>query len=184
MYKGIANKKDSYALYDVGELGNKLRSWPNYTALCKIHYSGTLTLRYAGTDSNWCKYRVAREDVNDLLVKWRDEGADMTKVKFSESAPDHHLVIQGEIQEHPEHKYVLSYSTKKVTMREAMRHPENMLGTKALYLLQEHFSLESMRNLKRLFATYPLAVVEFSTYDHMLGNIPENNTVFWEVRNY
>lgn len=184
MYKGIPDKKASFALYDAGEFGNKIRSWPSYHALCLVHYGGTLTMRYADVDSRWCEYNVRREDVNDVLAKWRDEGASITKVKFSETAPDDRLLIQGEIQESDQHKYVLSYSTKKTTMREAMKHPENMLGNEAIYLLQEHFSLESMRNLKRLFATWPNAIVEFSTYDHMLGDVPENNTVFWEVRNY
>ncbi len=184
MYKGIPNKQASYALYEVGEFGNKLRSWSSYAKLCEVHFSGMLTMRYAGKAGSFCEYRVDREDVNDMLIKWRDEGAEITKVKFNESAPDDHLLIQGEIQQHSSKKYVLSYSTDKVTMREAMRNPQDMIGQKALFLLQEHFSKESMRNLKRLFATYDRAVVEFSTYDHFLGNLPENNTVFWEVRNY
>jgi len=184
MYKGIADKQTSFALYEAGDFGNKLRSWRNYSQLRMIHFAGKLTMRYAGEGGQWCKYGVVREDVNELLVKWCDEGADLTKIKFNESAPDERLVIQGEIQEHPEHHYVLSYSTDQVTMREAMRNPKSMLGKKAIFLLQEHFSKESMRNLKRLFATWPRAIVEFSTYDHMLGDVPENNTVFWEVRNY
>ncbi len=184
MYKGIPDKQASFTLYDAGEFGNKIQSWPNYATLFESYYGGTLTMRYADGANSWCEYNVARKDVNAMLIKWRDLGADMYKVKFNESAPDDRLVIQGEIQEHPDHKYVLSYSTDKTTMRAAMRHPQHMLGNEAIYLLQKHFSKESMRNLKRLFATWPRAIVEFSTYDHMLGNIPENNTVFWEVRNY
>ena len=184
MYKGIPDKETSYALYDAGKFGNRLRGWQNYAALCRSEYYGQLTMRYAAADSKWCAYKVARKDVSDLMVKWRDEGANMTKIRFNESAPDDHLLIQGEIQEHSRNKYMLSYSTNKVTMREAMKHPKSTLGGNAIQVLQEHMALESMRNLRRLFATYPMAVVEFSVYDHNLGDVPDNNTVFWEVRNY
>lgn len=184
MYKGIANKAESFDLYVSGKFGNKLRTWDTYHDLCMSNYHGTVTMRYVETDSKWCKYRVAREDINDVLADWRDQGASMIKVRFNESAPDDKLLIQGEIQEHPEHKYVLSYSHEQVPMREAMRNPESMLGREALWLLEGHLSKASMRNLKHIFATYPRAIVEFSCYDHMLGDIPDNNTIFWEVRNY
>jgi len=184
MYKGIPDKKTSYALYEAGEFGNQLRNWHNYNALCKSDFCGNVTMRYADKTNKWCAYNIARNDVCSLITQWVNEGADMYKVKFNESAPDDHLLIQGEIQELAGKKYILSYSTEKTNMRKAMEHPESLIGNEAIFLLQKYFSKESMRNLKRLFATYPLAIVEFSTYDHILGNVPENNTIFWEVRNY
>ena len=184
MIDQISTKENSFKLYEAGEFGNKLRTWHNVYELKEDEYQGTVTMRYASKYGKWCQYDVPQDMIRGILFDWEVEGADIRKIRFNESAPDDHLFIQGEIKEDPEYKYILNYSTAKVKMREAMQNPQELLGRDALHRVQEHLSLASMRNLKRLFATYPYAVIEFSTYDHFLGDTPKNNTIFWEVRNY
>lgn len=181
---GITNKEASYKLYERGEFGNKLRIWSTVDSLLMDSYSGTVTIRYSSKYGKWCAYEVEQGGIKTELAKWKNEGADLTLVRFNESAPDENLVMQGEFVADSDYKYILSYSTDKVKMREAMRLPRELLGVKALHFMQSHLSLESNRNLKRLLNTYPCAVVEFSVYNHFIGDTPANNTVFWEVRNY
>jgi len=183
-YIKIVNKKLSYKLYEEGLFGNKLRTWKNLDELNLDEYIGNVTIRYAGQYDKWCKYNVKQVEIKSELRKMADEGADLTLVRFNESAPDDHLLIQGELVEDCDYKYILSYSTDKIPMREAMKRPKEILGAKALPILFGYMSLASKENTKRLLSLYPNAVIEFSVYDCLLGNIPENNTVFWEVRNY
>ena len=180
----VGSKEDSFKLYEQGEFGNKLQTWDNLGLLLSGDYDGEVTIRYASKYGKWCAYGVKQSDIRVELSRWEGEGADMSLTRFNESAPDNNLTVQGEFMEDSEHKYVLSYSTDKVKMRTAMRNPKELLGGKALHFMQEHLSKESYRNLKRLLLSYPCAVIEFSVYDHYLGDTPENNTVFWEVRNY
>lgn len=184
MYIKIISKEIGYNLYESGEFGNKLRTWKSLYSLQEDCYEGTVTMRYASKYGKWCEYDIPQDGINIILTIWEIEGADRNKVRFNESAPDKHLIIQGEFVEDKDYRYILSYSADKVKMRVAMEFPKELLGFKALYLLQKHLSFESMRNMRRLLNTYPNAVVEFSAYDHFLGSTPKNNTVFWEVRNY
>jgi len=180
----IINKEMSFKLYEAGEFGNKLRTWSNLDSLLLDNYCGNVTIRYASKYGKWCKYNVQQDRIKNELIKMEGDGADLTLIRFNESAPDDHLVIQGEIMEDGDYQYILCYSTDKITMREAMKHPKEMLGLPVINLLKKYLSKPSMDNIERLLSLYPYAVIEFSTYDHCLGNIPGNNTIFWEVRNY
>jgi len=180
----IFNKSESYNLYEKGAFGNKLRIWNNLESLLQDSYNGAVTIRYIDGYNKWCQYNVKQNELNNMLDTFVQDGANIDKFRFNESAPDNHLLIQGEFVEDVEYKYILSYSTDKVKMRDAMHYPNELLGINAFHLMQNYLSKKSMRNLKRLLATHPCAVIEFSVYDHFLGDIPENNTIFWEVRNY
>lgn len=180
----ILNKAESYNLYEKGAFGNKLRIWNDIESLLQDSYDGTVTIRYIDGYNKWCQYNVKQNEINNLLDIFIRDGANIDKFRFNESAPDDCLIIQGEFCESNEYKYILSYSTDKVKMRDAMQYPNDLLGINAFHLMQKYLSKESMRNLKRLLATHPQAVIEFSVYDYFLGDIPENNTIFWEVRNY
>ena len=183
-YIKILNKELSYRLYEEGKLGNKLKTWKTLDALLLDNYVGNVTIRYAGGYNKWCQYNVTQEIILSALAKMQDEGANLSLIRFNESAPDDQLLIQGELTEDVDHKYILSYSTDKVPMREAMRLPKELLGRKALTFVLSHMSIKSRENMQRLLGLYPGAVIEFSTYGCLLGDIPGNNTVFWEVRNY
>ena len=41
--------------------------------------------------------------------------------------------------------------------------------------------IEQLMNLDDIF---PDSIIEFSAYNTQVGNIPNRNTIFWEVRNY
>ncbi len=184
IYTKITSKEISYQLYENGEFGNKLNTWTDVDSVLSDGYDGTVTMRYASKYGKWCKYNIKQSEIREELSRWNDEGADLALVRFNESAPDNKLTIQGEFVVDSEYGYIFSYSTDKVKMREAMALPDELIGNEALNLLRGHLSIESNRNLKRLLDTYPAAVIELSVYDHFLGDIPGNNAVFWEVRNY
>lgn len=169
----------SFKLYASGEFGNKLRTWEDLNSLLIDTYSGTVTMRYAGKYNKWCSYNISKDKVRNEILRWESEGADISLIRFNESAPDENLIIQGEISEDSNLGLILSYSTDKVKMRQAMENPKECLGWEALAMLKKHLSPLSRINVSRLLARYSGAVIEFSTYNHMLGNIPKNNTIFW-----
>lgn len=183
MYR-IRSKEDSYRLYQAGAFGNKLRTWDDLDTLLSDDYCGDVSMRYASGYGKWFGYSISQKDIRAELSRWLSEGADLGFVRFNETPPDDHLVFQGEIMTDIEYKYILSYSTDKVSLRAAMEYPTEALGDAAMRLIYQHLSKASIQNVKRLMGMYQHAVIEFSTYDHHLGDIPGNNTVFWEVRNY
>lgn len=184
MNNKIINKEMSFLLYDNGCFGNKLKTWNNADDVFADDYCGDVTMRYASKYGKWCKYNVPQKEIQAVVDLWRKDGADEQLIRYNESAPDDTLLIQGEFAEDVNHRYILSYSTDKVKMRTAMELPEELTGNQALDKIKNSLSLDSLYNMLRLLNTYKYAVVEFSTYDHYLGNCPGNNTIFWEVRNY
>jgi hypothetical protein len=181
----IINKGESYKLYESGAFGNKLRTWNTLDDLLADRYGGNVTMRYAGGYNKWCEYNIPQIMIPLKMEEWKKQGADILLVRFNETAPDDRLIIQGEFGEDKDYGYILSYSTDKgKSNREAMKSPLSAVGRDAKLILGKHLSMQSRRNMYRLLELYPYAIVEFSTYDTFLGDIPGNNTIFWEVRNY
>ena len=78
----------------------------------------------------------------------------------------------------------IRYSTLPLPMRKALetkQYHEN--GIIALNTLKRNLDATSYDNIWRLLDLYEDAVIEFSTWDCVVGHL-KNNTVIWEVRNY
>lgn len=179
----VASKQQSYALWQQGAFGNKLRTWDSLTEILASGYAGTVSMRYKGSaGGSFYAYEVALANIPELQRQWVSQGARPELITFNESAPDACLLIQGELMRYP--GYVLTYSCEKAKMREAMKHPKHAQGLTAKFLLQQFCAPSSFDDLMELLDLYPDHVIEFGAYEQGLGNRAGRNTIIWEVRDY
>lgn len=164
-----------------GLFGNRLKTWRSYFELQTSEYEGTVTARVFVADSNWTMYRIPVNQIPQVLenLKKAHERVDVDKVWFNESAPDEHLVLQGELWDHS-----LMYSRERVPMKQAMAKPLYAEGLQTEMLLRGCMNANSYEDLNELRVNYPDHCIEFSSYEHCLGNMPHRNTIIWEVRAY
>lgn len=169
----VLSKRDFYRRWNLGEFGNKLRTWEHVDDIPPG--IETVTVRIKSPDSPMCRYGVS---VRDLRKEALTE--DHT---FNEDAPDHKLVIQGEVTLTPA-GFTLFYSTEQTKMRIALLRGKSLSGLSAKLLLQQSCDPSSFDALCDLLYSYEDHVVEFGCYSINLGNIPNRNTVIWEVRRF
>lgn len=183
----VTSKQQMYDMYQRGLFGNKLKTWNNLHEFFQDSYTGKVSLRYAGRYGGaWKAFDVPHSDVASRVEKWTAEGAEISKIKINESAPDHKLILQGEVQNSC--KYIdLIFSYKKDKMSKVFQDNKNLIhlcGVNAWMLLQRTMSPASFDDLRELLCIYPDSVIEFSIYEHDLGDAPHRNTLIWEVRDY
>lgn len=172
----ITCKEDSLALLVKGALGNRLATWNTREVFMReapreSHYSVRLPKRDQPAIYNQTYMQVVDRWVWQNLI-------------VNESAPDHQLVMQGEVCESP-YGLELRYSTEcGLKMRQAMRASRRARGLQAHMLLRSVLWPSDLEDLRALFDQYPGAVVEFSSYEVSVGEIPGRNTLFWEVRHF
>lgn len=181
----VENKRQAYALFHNGRLGNKFRTWDSVRDFVYSGYSGTASMRYKGTVTGkaWVAYNVPASEVADRAKAWIAEGADPMLIVVNESAPDERLAIQGEIIVTIK-GLSFFYSTRKEKMRNAMVYGKQAYGVQAHALLRRYCTASSYDDLMELLELYPDSAVEFSVYEMNVGNCRGRNTVIWEVRNY
>lgn len=183
----ILFKRQMLDLWQNGKFGNKLRSWPNLNSLIDSKYQGFLSIRSKRGKGNGATiYNIRRRDLAGTILQLMNENVDPNTLYFNETAPDEHLVMQGELCENWIGRWELLYSEEKCRMNEALRNgsPKNLHGLATKLYLQRVCSPSSYEDLKELLDLYPLAAIEFSVYSHNLGDCVGRNTIFWEVRNY
>jgi hypothetical protein len=206
----IRSKEQFLELWNSGQLGNKLRSWKNLDALKSSGYTGPVGIR--SRDFGWkTMYYVPQERLEAVLLKEsRLRGARIENLYFGESAPDDHLVLQGEywVGEH-----YLMYSRAKLAMKDALALPlgkdkcpshvvatypdmkwppydeliayrHEAQGVRAELLLRAAMNANSWDDFQILRDQYPGHVIEFGCYDCELGSVPGRNTLIWELRGY
>lgn len=175
----INTKAQFIELYFRGALGNRLRTWKNYGDLLASGYKGNVTVRSRIPDvSHGCIYQVPVDSIPAIFPKLRDSGS-LDLYYFNESAPDEHLAIQGELWNRS-----LTWSAKKLPMREALQKPSYAEGSTTEMLLRQHMNDNSYEDFMLLRNLYPDHVIEFGCYYKCLGDIPHRNVIIWEVRDY
>jgi len=181
----VRSKKEMYELYEAGRFGNKLETWPSLEAFYRDHVTKNVVMRYMGkAGGGWIQYDLPSCRVRQVADEWAREGADTALIALNESAPDHLLLVQGEVARSTSY-LSLRYSTAKMPMRRALtNHPAHAEGLTALLTLRRSMDPSSFDDLMDLLDAYEDAVVEFSTWEAEVGIFRNRNTVFWEVRNY
>jgi hypothetical protein len=107
-----------------------------------------------------------------------------TNIYFNETAPDHLLLLQGDLMITDKH-YTLFYSQAKLPMRQALSlDGRHAFGLEALQLLKENLDPSSYEDIMELLDRYEDHIIEFSTFSRDLGDCKGRNTVIWEVRSY
>lgn len=164
-----------------GLLGNRLKTWRSYHELVDSGHTGTVSMRVVTPDSQYTKYRLVIKEIPQYLedIRKADPKADLTQIWYNESAPDEQLVLQGELLDRS-----LTYSVARTTMKDAMRAPCYAEGSATELILQTVMNGNSHDDLQLLRRQFPDHAIEFSVYDHCLGNLPLRNTIIWEVRQY
>jgi len=180
----ITTKQQSYELLQQGFFGNRLRMWDSFEDVIKSEYTGTVSMRYKGLGGGFYAYEVPPPQIPEIERDWISKGADRGLITFNESAPDHLLLIQGEVMRGPVNPYSLFYSLERKKMREALKNGKQAEGLTAKLILEHFLYPSSYEDMQILLNMFPEHAIEFSTYSVCLGDIPGRNTVIWEVRQY
>ena len=183
----IDTKAQSYALYERGRFGNKLRTWSRLGEIAPSGFQGRVVMRYKGRHGGAAFPRLGEQitlaEAAFTLRMWEALGAREEEVAYNEAAPDDLLVLQGEVTLSTEH-LSLFWADEKTTMRRALVHGRQWQGLRALALLRSRLFPSSWADLEALLELYPSSVIEFSAYRVPVGNLPGRNAVIWEVRDY
>lgn len=179
----IETKTQMYREYQAGHFGNKLQTWDSLKEFKKSGYTRNIVIRYKVASSPFCAYNVEVKALDKMLAGFVSQGADPDLFTFNELAPDYSLTMQGEVM-HDHNGVNLFFSLEKGRMRETLKKGIQISGLKALMFLRHYMNPNSFIDYEALRDIYPDSVIEFSCYDHALGNLPNRNTIFWEVRNF
>ena len=163
-------KLEFYRRYQLGEFGNRPRTWGTLTELNSSDYFGPVTARSV-IPGNPCFYCVTL-----------GERSGYPDCRFNESMPDDRLLLQGEVERTPT-GLALTWNDERINMRQAMRRPNVCYGVESVLRLRNALTPTSYDDLIELLDCYD-GVVEFSSYEINVGCFSFRNTVFWEVRNY
>jgi len=192
----ILNKKQSYALWQSGAFGTKLRSWRTIEDWRASGFSELVVLRTllpGSGGSGPCYYNLMP---NELEWHWSNltvfKGIPREHLMINEAAPDQDVVLQGEylngICQDEIGAPVWSYffhSTLRHHMRDALHlRPEHTYGLRTDALLRRAMTDASYEDWQGLLDQYPDHVLEVSIYNRCLGDIPGRNALVWEVRKY
>lgn len=187
----VLSKKDFVRRYAKGEFGNASPTWQSYKHLRRDSGRGSILL--CDSEQRWhIRNRIIGgktwydvEGIN-LYDAWLLACCEVGTINLyiSAMAPTDKTLIQGEVQQTEEHLY-LTYSRLALPMRKALAKGQSHLtGILAVETLRYFLCYNSFEWLQHLLNTYPLHVIEFSTYDVDWGTVPHYNTVFWEIRSY
>ncbi|VVB78041.1 Uncharacterised protein [uncultured archaeon] len=181
----IKYKSEFYELFNNGFFGNKADTAISYEEVIKKGWKGTVSIRSRGNGTaRALVYNFPIENIPDEIEKRRKLGFDVTKLSFSLTPPDDKLRIQGEIMRTEQGIFVL-YSTVKKPMNLSLRDEEKIAtGICAQKLLEENLFPVSLDDIYEILELFPNDVIEFSSYDVCVGNLPHRNTIIWEVRGY
>ena len=181
----IAAKKEYYSLSESNFFGNKARTWNSVEEIINTKWKGKICIRSKkGIERTRTPFAMTLDETILKIKEFEKEGISAEELIFNESMPDEYLTIQGEVMRSTEN-YSLTYSTIKAPMNIAFQKERLFAkGLIALNLLKENLCPPSYEEMQTLFDLFPDSVIEFSSYDISVGNVPNRNTVIWEVRNY
>jgi hypothetical protein len=175
----IRAKAEFYRRWFAGLLGNRPRTWGTPEALLASGYTGTVSVRTVGPAGGKTRYNLTVSEAVEAARDWPG------KPTFNESAPDHVLLIQGEVTRSVGGLYLRYSTTPGMKMNEAMRLDAHDASGLTAKLLLDHFLWPASRDdLDALLDAYPDHVVEFSAHGCACGDQPHRNMLVWEVRAY
>jgi len=182
----IKYKSDYYFLYEKGFLGNKPLTWNSLDEIAESGWEGRICIRgKKGIARSKSKFDCTIKQAGRYIEKLRIEGIPPEQLTFNQSMPDEHLIVQGEFMRIAPEIYNLIYTTVKKPMNRALEEETlDVRGLTALNLVKGNLFPSSYDDLQLLFDLFPDSVIEFSAYDICVGNLPNRNTIMWEVRNY
>lgn len=183
----LKSKRVEAPFWAAGGFGNKLRTWSTLEAFERDGCPCSVGLRYTSGRGGRGphEFHIPPDMVAERVHAWIADGWDPSLITLCEMAPDHRLIINGELQEVAPNDWHFYYSMLKLPMREALsKGGEHMYGLRARLVLRDILTPASWDDLCALIELYPKHVIELSVYDHTLGDLPHRNMIPWEVRDY
>ncbi|MCK4650196.1 hypothetical protein KAT36_03100 [Candidatus Pacearchaeota archaeon] len=187
----IKTKEIFYTLYNKGLLGNRPKIWKNIEKIHKSNWEKKYTIRIAVPGHKGI-YNIPKEQLQEKINELKLQGIKEEHISFNQSMPDYKIKIQGEIMEITEEEskgfppgIYLTYNTIKKAMKEGFE--EETLHAKdneVIELLKKHLSPNSQLEIQNLINNFPNHAIEFSAYEMHIGDLPQRNTIIWEVRAY
>lgn len=161
--------------------GNRLQMWSSLDQLIESDYRGELTIRSLVAGDHIFSSHLSFEEAVTLYQSTINSHP--VGLQLLESAPDHLLSIQGEVDSDLDHMH---YSTvRDVNLRRGLRESgQYSEGFRTRLLLKEALYPSSYSDLVELTMQYPGHAIEFSAYMGALGYYPGRNMVIWECRAY
>lgn len=181
----VTSKSDGIRRWHLGEFGNKLRTWSVDGWVIQQKYDEDVGLRYSDPRGGGAAFEahLMPPQACSRLDAWVDMGRDLEHITVCEEAPDHRLMINGELL--LDHSWAFFHSRIKKPMRAALREAGKwMYGLTTRHTLKSLMSPSSWSDLEALVDLYPDHIVELSVYECLLGQCPGRNTIIWEVRKY
>lgn len=184
----ITTKAKNYKLLLSGKFGNTLASFATIKEALNSNCK-SIGFRYSDRSINGKNFFAlvdkdkALQTYNDFLRKGAEE--DKLKIGEGDKHVKHKLLIQGEIG-YINGTLELAYSKiPNITNREASRRGyKRVVGLTAIEMLKYYLWPVDYEWLRELLDNYLDHIIEFSTFSCAVGNIPNRNTVIWEVRKY
>lgn len=184
----VRSKRENWRRASAGLYGNRLRSWDTLADLRASGWVGTVTVRTLLGGGGPCVYDVPADRVEAVLA---DLGLPEEAVCFNQGAVDSAVILQGEYLndvvrvDGRTYDGALRFSTVKLKMRDALRAGERTAyGLAAREALRANMTPSSWADFEALLELYPGHVLEVSTYEGTLGDVPGRNTIVWEIRKY
>jgi hypothetical protein len=180
----IPNKATFYRLWRAGLLGNRPRTWAGVKELRAalghgLSYETLIVVRSARTAAWRTRYDVPVREA--LALAAINPDASLT---FNEALDESRILIQGEVMSSAR-GLELTYSDVPLKMKDALAFARRyVVGLEARVILDHYLCPSSRDDLDDLFTLYPDSIIEFGVYDCNLGDQPNRNTLFWEVRDY
>lgn len=196
----VRNKRDFFALWEAGVLGNRTRLWRDpreaflwgesvYHAqvMPKVYWNfpeiGFREIRKPGSVGAGKWEKVPWHRVFETAKRWQAEGLDFI---MDDGCPDDKRTLQGEVVRTERGLEGFLDIGARLPMRPAMAaghmKPYGYLATRLL--LDRYMDPSSREDLDALLEQYPDAAIEFTCFSVNVGIFPNRNTLFWETRNY
>lgn len=176
----INSKREFFQKWKAGLLGNATRLWwdPKDAWASDAQEFGFREHRAGG--GTW--ERVPRVHFWETVRNWNVARRTYT---MDDVCPDQYQTIQGEVCR--TFRGLEGYiGASQLPMRKAMA--AGILKSRSPatthYLVDRYMDPASRDDLDALLDLFPDATVEFTCFSVDVGNIPNRNTLFWEVRNY
>jgi hypothetical protein len=179
----LTSKRVGVPFWAAGGFGNKLRTWGTLQAFEADGCPCDVGLRYTSGRGGRgpCEYYIPRLQVAERVRAWIAGGCKPELITICEMAPDHRLLINGELSDN----WHFFHSRLKLPMREALaKGGAPMYGLQTRYTLRTLLTPSSWEDLIALIDLYPDHVIELSVYDTLVGDLRGRNMIPWEVRKY
>jgi hypothetical protein len=174
-----------YDMLKAGAFGNRFRIWDTdeeFKAAVDNGFNSLVGVRAVGKPGLPYFHHKTYDEAIKIGKEMRKSCG--CEIRYYEASQDQHITIQGEFIEH-DSGAMLEWSTAKTHMRAAFKiERRSMFGPGARLLLKHALSDGSYQDFLALGELFPNAVIEFTAYRILVGNIPGRNAVIWEVRHY